>query len=75
MTSHYSDNPQRYGLVSRTLHWAMALLLGWQFLTALVRVLMEESALDEFMWGTHKAVGVVLMSLLVLIIGWELYNS
>lgn len=74
MTSHYSDNPQRYGLVSRTLHWSMALLLGWQFLTALVRVLMEESALDEFMWGTHKAVGVVLMSLLVLRLGWALYN-
>jgi cytochrome b561 len=74
MTSHYADNALRYGLVSRTLHWSMALLLGWQFLTALVRVLMEESALDEFMWGTHKAVGVLLMLLIVLRLGWALYN-
>jgi cytochrome b561 len=74
MTNHYSDNAQRYGLVSRTLHWAMAALLGWQFLTALVRVLMEKSALDEFMWGTHKATGVLLMVLIVLRLGWALYN-
>lgn len=74
MTSHYSDNAQRYGRVTRILHWAMALLLGWQFLTTLVRVLMEKSALDEFMWGTHKATGVLLMLLIVLRLGWALYN-
>lgn len=74
MTSIYTDTPQRYGLISRTLHWTMALVLGWQFLTALVRVLLEESALDEFMWGTHKAAGVLLMLLILLRLGWALYN-
>lgn len=74
MTRQYADTAQRYGLISRMLHWAMALLLGWQFLTALVRVLLEESALDEFMWGTHKAIGVLLMLLILLRLGWALYN-
>ena len=74
MTNHYSDNTQRYGRVTRMLHWAMALLLGWQFLTTLVKVLMEESALDEFMWGTHKAIGVLLMLLILLRLSWALHN-
>lgn len=74
MTTQYSDNTQYYGLVSRLLHWIMALLLGWQFLTALSHLLMEKSALDEFMWGTHKAAGVLLMLLIVLRLSWALYN-
>jgi cytochrome b561 len=49
LTSHYSDNAQHYGLVSRILHWSMAQLLGWQFFTTLVTVLIEESPPDEFM--------------------------
>ena len=74
MTNLYFDNTQRYGRVTRMLHWAMAFLLGWQFLTTLVKVLMEESALDEFMWGTHKATGVLLMLMIVLRLSWALYN-
>lgn len=74
MPSTYLDNPQRYGLISRALHWMMALILGWQFLTALAHVLLEDSALDEFMWGTHKAAGVLLMLLILLRLGWALYN-
>jgi cytochrome b561 len=74
MASNYSDNSLRYGFISRALHWSMALILGWQFLTTVVRVLLEESALDEFMWGTHKAAGVVLMLLILLRVGWALHS-
>jgi cytochrome b561 len=74
MTMHYLDNPQRYGLITRALHWSMALVLGWQFLTSLVRLLMKESALDEFMWGTHRAAGVLLMLMIVLRLLWALFN-
>jgi cytochrome b561 len=74
MTTQYLDNPERYGLITRALHWSMALVLGWQFLTTVVRVLMEESALDEFMWGTHRAAGVLLMLMVVLRLLWALFN-
>ncbi len=69
------DSTYRYGLISRMLHWGMALLLGWQFFTTAVRVLLEDSALDEFTWGTHKAVGTLLMTLILLRVIWALINS
>lgn len=74
MSSIVQDSTYRYGLISRGLHWGMALLLGWQFFTTTVRVLMEDSALDEFTWGTHKAAGTLLMTLILLRVIWALIN-
>lgn len=68
------DNHQRYGAVSRLLHWGMALLLLWQFSTALARVLLEDTAIESFMWNSHKATGVLLLTLIVLRIIWALLN-
>lgn len=74
MASAIQDSHHRYGMISRILHWGMALVLGWQFFTTLVRVLLEDSALDEFAWGTHRAAGVLLMLLIVLRVLWALIN-
>lgn len=74
MSSIVKDSQQRYGLVSRALHWGMAALLGWQFFTTLVRVLLEDSALDTFAWGTHKTIGTLLMVLIILRLFWALAN-
>ncbi|WP_028240933.1 cytochrome b [Stutzerimonas azotifigens] len=69
------DSADRYGTVSRALHWGMALLIAWQFATAIARVLAKDSALDEFLWATHKPLGALLM-LLVLVRGlWSLANA
>lgn len=69
------DNHSRYGLVSRALHWAMALLFIWQFSGATARVLLEDTALESFLWGTHRTVGVMLMALILLRIVWALINA
>ncbi len=69
-----SDNTSRYGLVSRVLHWGMALLLLWQFLTVGARVTMEDSAIDEFMWATHRPLGFLLFVLIIIRILWALIN-
>lgn len=50
------DNSQRYGAISRLMHWGMALLFAWQFSGAAARVLFEDSALESFLWGTHRTV-------------------
>jgi cytochrome b561 len=34
-TPLWMDSPERYGLVSRILHWAMAYILLWQFVMIL----------------------------------------
>ena len=68
------DNHARYGSLSRLLHWGMAIVLGWQFVTVLARVLAEKSALDNFMWATHKPVGLILMVLVVIRLLWALLS-
>ncbi len=68
------DDQYRYGTVSRTLHWGMALLLLWQILTVGVRVLMKDSAIDDFMWSTHRPFGALLLLLASIRIIWALIN-
>lgn len=70
-----SDSATRYGTVSRTLHWGMALGLGWMFASAITHSLAEKSALDAFLWPTHKHVGSLLMLLVLLRGAWALMNA
>lgn len=72
--SNLHDSALRYGAVTRWLHWGMAVLLGWQFVTVLAHALLEDSALDTFAWGTHKATGLLLMVLAVTRLLWALHN-
>src|SRR5690625_3755889 len=68
------DNSHRYGSVTRFLHWAMALILLWQMFTVAVRITLEDSALDTFAWGTHRAFGVILLLLAAIRLGWAIVN-
>ena len=68
------DSPARYGTVSRFLHWSMALILAWQFASALAHWLLEDTAIEQFLWGTHKVVGTLLILLIVIRAGWSLFN-
>jgi cytochrome b561 len=70
-----SDSPDRYGLVSRTLHWGMAALFAAQFLSAAAHwALPKENALREALWSYHTTLGTTLF-LLALIRGvWGLVN-
>lgn len=69
-----SDNATRYGTVSRFFHWGMALLLMWQFLSAASHYFFEDTAIEAFFWPTHKAMGVLLLTLVVLRLLWALVN-
>lgn len=68
------DNTQRYGTITRTLHWGIALLLLWQFSSVAARVLMKDSSLDKFLWATHKPLGALLLALIAVRILWALFN-
>ncbi len=67
-----ADSAARYGTVSRTLHWGMALLFAWMFFTAAVHALAEKSALDKQLFVTHKQVGSLLMVLVLVRAAWAL---
>ncbi len=66
------DNQHRYGSVSRILHWGMALLLAWQFLSAGAHLLLDDTAVEAFFWPTHKPLGFALFVLIVLRAAWAL---
>lgn len=68
----WPDTTERYGSISRFLHWTMALIFVWQFITALAHLLPDEIAVAEWLWGTHKTTGFVLMILVVIRAVWAL---
>lgn len=68
------DSTKSYGPISRLFHWGMALLLLWQFLTVGARAWLTDSALDEFMWATHRPLGALLLLLVVIRLVWALRN-
>jgi cytochrome b561 len=69
------DNSQRYGAISRLLHWGMELLFAWQFTSATAHWLFPDTPFEEFFWGTHYPVGVLLLTLVVLRAIWALANA
>ena len=68
------DDNERYGKVSRLLHWGMALLILWQFLSAGARFFFDETAVEAFFWPTHKPVGVLILVLAVIRAIWAVVN-
>lgn len=69
------DRSNRYGAVSRFLHWAMTAIIAWQFTTVLARILIKDSALDNFLWSTHKASGLLIIVLALLRLLWAFSNT
>lgn len=66
------DNSNRYGSVSRFLHWGMALLLLWQFISAASHLLAEDTPIEAFLWPTHKPLGLLLFILIFIRLVWAL---
>ena len=68
------DTSTYYGRVSRVLHWGMALLILWQFLSAGSHFLLDDTAIEAFFWPTHKPVGFLILVLMVIRLLWALMN-
>ncbi len=74
MTMQLRDDGFRYGVVTRALHWAMALLLAWQFTGMAIKLTVGKAPITAFWVGTHRGIGVILLALIVLRALWGLYN-
>lgn len=66
----FHDSPDRYGRISRALHWGMAALFAWQFAGMALKLLLGRTPLTAFWVGTHPSVGATLLLLIVLRVGW-----
>jgi cytochrome b561 len=70
----WRDSPERYGLVTRLLHWGMAAIMLWQFTGMGLRLLLGRTPLMAFWVGTHQSIGTVLLGLVLLRLGWAWAN-
>lgn len=69
------DTPERYGTVTRILHWGMALLFAAQFVSAGARDLLPRGdALRDSLWSYHTTLGITLFLLVILRGVWGLLN-
>lgn len=69
------NTAERYGTVARALHWSMGLLLVAQIIGGVYAFeLMERSAERSALIGAHKAMGVLLLILVVLRLAWRAFD-
>jgi len=68
------DHPEGYGTVSRALHWLMAALFTWQFLSAILHAVDREMPAARFFWSWHMSVGALLLVAVLLRGAWALIN-
>lgn len=70
----WTNTPDSFGMVSRLLHWVMAIgVLGMLGLgTALVR--MQPSLANLWLFGLHKSLGMTLLVLVLLRLIWHRYS-
>lgn len=66
------DSSQRYGVISRLLHWTMAGLIAWQFLKLGDRINEGEHWIGQTLVPWHLSIGVLLLLLIVLRLFWTL---
>lgn len=74
-TSPWRDTPNRYGLVSRALHWTMAYLLIWQFVVLLTWRIFGESQIAKTVSSLgpdHGTVGLLVLALVMIRAAWWL---
>ncbi len=64
------DSKERYGGVSKVLHWLMAVLIGWQLLKFGDRIAEGEHWIGQTLVPWHFSIGTLLLGLIVLRILW-----
>lgn len=64
------DSRESYGTLSKSLHWLMAVLIGWQFLKFGDRIADGEHWVGETLVPWHVSIGTLLLALVVLRMVW-----
>jgi cytochrome b561 len=65
------NTPDSFGLVSRALHWTMALLVIAMLALGLRIEGMEPGLSNLWLYGLHKGIGIILLALVVLRLIWH----
>lgn len=69
------DNPERYGTITRALHWLFAVLVLWQFMKFFDRIAEGEHWIGETLVPWHISIGTLLLALIVVRVVWALSQA
>ena len=64
-----------WGLIAKTFHWLLALLLIWQIFTGFNLHNMEFSPTKIEFIGIHKIIGTIIFTIVILRLMWKFFNS
>ncbi len=64
------DTPAGYGLVTRSLHWALAVLILWQLAGMGLKLTLGDGAVTDFFRGHHGDLGALIFVLALARVGW-----
>ena len=69
-----ANTPDSFGIVTRAIHWIMAILILMMFALGLRLTSMEPGLSNLWLYGLHKTVGFTLLILIVLRLLWHLLS-
>jgi cytochrome b561 len=69
------NSNEKYGIISKTIHWTITSLFLYMFYLASTMMGMEDSADKWAMYGEHKQFGVLVFILVLFRIGWIVANK
>lgn len=67
----WRNTPTRFGLVTRLLHWGMALALVGMLAFGTRIATMEPGLANLWMYGLHKSIGLILLGLVIVRLVWH----
>jgi cytochrome b561 len=68
------NGPESFGLVTRVLHWTMAVLIVVMFALGLRLTSMEPGLSNLWLYGLHKTLGITLLLLVLVRILWHMVS-
>lgn len=68
------NSADRFGLVSRTIHWLMAVALLGMLVLGSVLVRMQPGLANLWLYGLHKTLGISLLALVLVRLVWHRYS-
>lgn len=71
----WRNNGYQYGLIAQLLHWSIVALVIYQFVLASMAEDLPVSMARLQLLATHKAIGITVLMLMFVRLGWRLVNK
>jgi cytochrome b561 len=73
---HIHNTPTSYGIVAKSLHWILAILIIGAWIVGDYAADLPNDAPNKFqLYDLHKSVGMVILMLVIIRLSWRLYDG